>query len=52
VDTAGYNSCWSNDIKEVKAGLIAPDSSEEDLDVSAGTIIILTGSATLRPWTV
>ena len=31
VDTAGYNSCWSNDIKEVKAGLIAKDSSEKDL---------------------
>ena len=31
VATAGYNSCWSNAIKEIKAGLIAPDSSEADL---------------------
>jgi autotransporter-associated beta strand protein len=31
MDTAGYNSCWSNAIKEIKAGLMAPDSSEADL---------------------
>ena len=31
IDTKGYNSIWSNDIKEIKAGLIAPDSTESDL---------------------
>jgi len=31
LDTQGYNSIWSNDIKEIKAGLIAPDSTESDL---------------------
>ena len=31
IDTKGYNSIWGNDIKEIKAGLIAPDSTETDL---------------------
>ena len=31
IDTQGYNSIWSNDIKEIKAGLIAADSTETDL---------------------
>ncbi|MBR4908079.1 MAG: autotransporter-associated beta strand repeat-containing protein, partial [Acidaminococcaceae bacterium] len=31
VDTAGYDSTWANDIKEVRVGLLAADSSEEDL---------------------
>ena len=31
VDTQGYDSAWANDIKEVRVGLLAADSSEEDL---------------------
>ena len=31
INTAGYNSNWSNDIKEIKSDYIAADSSEEDL---------------------
>lgn len=31
VDTNGYNSTWSNDIKEIKVGLLASDSTENDL---------------------
>ena len=31
IDTQGYDSTWSNDIKEIKAGYIASDSSEADL---------------------
>ena len=31
VDTQGYDSVWSNDIKEIKAGYIASDSTEADL---------------------
>ena len=31
VDTQGYDSVWSNDIKEIKAGYIAADSTEADL---------------------
>ena len=31
VDTAGYDSTWANDIKEVRVGLLASDSTEEDL---------------------
>ena len=31
VDTAGYDSTWANDIKEVRVGLLAADSTEEDL---------------------
>ena len=31
VDTQGYDSTWANDIKEIRVGLLAPDSSEEDL---------------------
>ena len=31
VDTQGYDSVWSNDIKEIKAGYIAADSTETDL---------------------
>ena len=31
VDTAGYDSVWANDIKEVRVGLLAADSTEEDL---------------------
>lgn len=31
VDTKGYDSVWSNNIKEIKAGYIAADSTEEDL---------------------
>ena len=31
VDTAGYDSTWANDIKEVCVGLLAADSTEEDL---------------------
>lgn len=31
IDTQGYNSIWRNDIKEIKVGLIAPDSTESDL---------------------
>ena len=31
VDTQGYDSVWSNDIKEIRAGYIAADSTEEDL---------------------
>lgn len=31
VDTKGYDSVWSNDIKEVRVGLLAEDSTEADL---------------------
>ena len=31
VDTQGYDSTWANDIKEVRVGLLAADSTEEDL---------------------
>ena len=31
IDTQGYDSVWSNDIKEIKAGYIAADSTEADL---------------------
>ena len=31
IDTQGYNSTWSNDIKEIKVGKIAADSAEADL---------------------
>ena len=31
VDTAGYDSTWRNDIKEVRVGLLASDGTEEDL---------------------
>ena len=31
VDTAGYDSEWSNDISETRAGKISEDSAEEDL---------------------
>ena len=31
VDTQGYDSTWHNDIKEVRVGLLAADSAEEDL---------------------
>lgn len=31
IDTQGYNSVWANDISEVQAGLLAADSSQEDL---------------------
>ncbi len=31
VDTAGYDSEWSNDIREIRAGYLAADSTEEDL---------------------
>ncbi|MBR4909198.1 MAG: autotransporter domain-containing protein [Acidaminococcaceae bacterium] len=31
VDTVGYDSVWANDIKEVRVGLLAADSTEEDL---------------------
>ena len=31
VDTQGYDSTWANDIKEIRVGLLAADSSEEDL---------------------
>ena len=31
VDTQGYDSTWANDIKEVRVGLLAADSAEEDL---------------------
>ena len=31
VDTQDYDSVWSNDIKEIKAGYIASDSTEADL---------------------
>ena len=31
IDTQGYNSTWSNDIKEIKVGKIAADSTEADL---------------------
>lgn len=31
VDTQGYNSVWSNDISEIKAGFLAADSTEDDL---------------------
>ncbi|SEH43273.1 S8 family serine peptidase [Selenomonas sp. KH1T6] len=31
IDTKGYDSTWSNDIKEIRVGKIAADSTEEDL---------------------
>jgi len=31
IDTQGYDSTWSNDIKEIRAGLIAPSGTEADL---------------------
>ena len=31
IDTKGYDSTWSNDIKEIKVGKIAADSAEADL---------------------
>lgn len=31
VDTAGYDSEWSNDIREIRVGYLAADSTEEDL---------------------
>ncbi|SEA06956.1 S8 family serine peptidase [Selenomonas ruminantium] len=31
IDTKGYDSTWSNDIKEIKVGKIAADSTEADL---------------------
>ena len=31
IDTQGYDSTWSNDIKEIRAGYIAADSMEADL---------------------
>ena len=31
VDTQGYDSTWANDIKEVRVGLLAVDSAEDDL---------------------
>ncbi|ORU00069.1 Serine protease / subtilase peptidase [Anaerovibrio sp. JC8] len=31
IDTAGYNTVWSNNIKEIRVGLIAADSPEKDL---------------------
>ena len=31
IDTAGFNTVWSNDIKEIRVGLLAADSPEEDL---------------------
>ena len=31
VDTQGYDSCWDNDIKEIRAGKIAENNTEDDL---------------------
>ena len=31
IDTKGYDSVWSNDIKEIRVGKLADDSIEEDL---------------------
>ncbi|MBP5469169.1 MAG: hypothetical protein J6Z11_07995, partial [Candidatus Riflebacteria bacterium] len=31
IDTQGYDSCWDNDIKEIRSGKIAESNTEEDL---------------------
>ena len=31
VDTAGYDSVWANDIREIRVGILAADSAEDDL---------------------
>ena len=31
IDTQGYDSCWDNDIKEIRSGKIAENNTEEDL---------------------
>jgi autotransporter-associated beta strand protein len=31
IDTKGYDSCWDNDIKEIRVGKLADNNTEEDL---------------------